>query len=133
MPRKQTESTTNAETGKRELPKGARSFARRGEGLTPFVEGEEIRGKFVYMKTVEIKDRRTKERKSIRVYCLELENGDMARIGSRSLLDDAFDEVESAYHGMENLVGKSMSFIRGEDVQTGDDNPLGTYEIIVYE
>lgn len=127
MPRKQTE-----EQPKRELPAGAKSFSRTGEGLTSFVEGEEIRGKFFHMKEVEIKDRRTKVKKTIRVYVLQLEDGTMARIGSRALLDDAFDEVVSAYGGIENLNGKDVSFIRGEDVATGDGNPLGTYEIIVY-
>ena len=116
----------------RELPKGARSFSRTGEGLTPIVEGEEIRGTFVHMKEVEIKDRRTKENKTIRIYVLQRPDGTMARIGSRALLDDAFDEMVSVYGGVENLVGKDIAICRGEDVQTGDGTRLGTYEIIVY-
>ncbi|MCI0618933.1 hypothetical protein L0244_38665 [bacterium] len=123
---------TEQDKSKRELPSGARSFSRTGEGLTSFVEGEEIRGKFIHMKEVEIKDRRTKEKKHIRVYVLQLMDGSTARIGSRALLDDAFDEVCSVYGGVENLSGKEISFCRGEDVATGDGNPLGTYEIIVY-
>lgn len=127
MARKQTESIS--ETLHRELPKGARSFARRGEGLTPFVEGEEIKGKFVHMKTVEIKDKRTHQLKNIRVYVMELEDGTMARIGSRALLDDAFDEVISVYGQIE---GKTISFIRGEDKDLEGNATMGTYEIIVW-
>lgn len=129
MARKQTESTTEATTGKRELPKGARSFARRGEGLTPFVEGEEIKGKFIHMKSVEIKDKRTHQVKSIRVYVMELEDGTVARIGSRALLDDAFDEVISVYGQVE---GKTISFLRGPDKDLENGATLGTYEIIVW-
>lgn len=128
MARKQTEGQT--EILKRELPKGARSFARRGEGLTPFVEGEEIKGKFIHMKNVTIKDKRTHLAKDIRVYVLELENGDMARIGSRALLDDAFDEVISVYG---EITGKTLSFIRGEDKELEGNATMGTYEIIVWD
>ncbi len=116
----------------RELPKGAKRFSRTGDGLTPFVEGEEIRGKFLHMKEKTITDKRTRELKGIRIYTLQLPDGSMARIGSRRLLDDAFDEVVSAYNGEDNLTGKDISFIRGADVETSDHNPMGTYEIIVW-
>lgn len=131
MAKKQTENeaTTPHETLHRDLPKGARSFARRGEGLTPFVEGEEIKGKFIHMKTVEIKDKRSHQLKTIRVYVVELEDGNTARIGSRTLLDDAFDEVISVYG---DIAGKTISFIRGEDKELENGGTMGTYEIIVW-
>jgi hypothetical protein len=129
MPRQKAEKD---EKPARELPPGAKAFSRTGEGLTSFVEGEEIKGKFIHMKEVEIKDRRTKEKKMIRVYVIEQESGEIARVGSRALLDDAFDELVSTIGGIEHLQGKTVSFNRGEDVQTGDGNPLGTYEIILY-
>jgi len=116
----------------REIPATAQRFSRTGEGLTSFIEGEEIRGTFIHVKEVEIKDRRTKEKKIIRVYVIKLKDGNMARIGSRALLDDAYDEVIATLGGMDKLQNREVSFIRGEDVSTGDGNPLGTYEIIVY-
>jgi hypothetical protein len=63
---------------------------------------------------------------------MTLEDGSMARIGSRALLDDAFDEVCGVYGGWEKLVGKDIAFNRGEDVETSEGNPLGTYTIVVY-
>jgi hypothetical protein len=47
-------------------------------------------------------------------------------------LDDAFDEVVTELKGEENLRGRDVSFIRGEDVETADHNPMGTYEIIIW-
>jgi hypothetical protein len=114
------------------LPPGARSFSRTGDGLTSFVEGETIRGTFVHVKEVSIKDKRTREPKTIRIYVIQLEDGSMARIGSRALLDDAFDEACGVVGGWEKLVGKDIAFIRGEDSETGDGNVLGTYQIILY-
>ena len=122
-------------TDKQPLPPGARSFARTGEGLTSFVEGETIRGKFVAVKEVEIRDRRstiTGAKKNIRVYTIDLGDGTMARIGSRTLLDDAFDEVCATVGGWEKLVGKEIAFERGEDIETEDHNNLGTYTIILF-
>ena len=117
------------------LPPGARSFSRTGDGLTSFVEGETIRGKFKGVKEVNIRDRRSTvpgTRKDIRIYMLDLADGTTARIGSRTLLDDAFDEVCAAVGGWERLVGKDIAFVRGEDIETEDHNQLGTYTIILY-
>lgn len=128
---KKTETQTE-KIGQRELPKGAKRFARTGDGLTKFVEGEEIRGIFMSMTEKTITDRRTKDAKSIRIYTLKLQDGSTARIGSRRLLDDAFDEMVTELGGEEKLRGKDLSFIRGADVETADNNPMGTYEIIVW-
>lgn len=117
------------------LPAGARSFSRTGEGLTSFVEGESIRGKFLHVKEVSIRNRRSGvvgDTKTIRVYVIEQTDGHTARIGSRRLLDDAFDELCAVVGGWEKLVGREVEFRRGEDVETQDNNRLGTYEIILY-
>ena|SRR5215475_2323570 len=115
------------------LPSGARSFKRTGEPLTPFLEGEEIRGKFLEVRDREIRDKSTGKMKTIRVYVIELPDGTLAKIGSRALLDDAYDDV-IAVLGTDGLRNKQVSFIRGEDLpNTNDDmSPTGTYEIIVY-
>jgi hypothetical protein len=123
---------TDKEPTQQQLPPGARSFSRTGDSLTTFVEGETIRGAFVHVKEVTIKDKRTREPKTIRIYVMQLEDGSMARIGSRALLDDAFDEVCGVVGGWEKLVGKDIAFIRGEDAETSEGNPLGTYQIILY-
>jgi hypothetical protein len=124
--------TETPSTITRELPKGAKRFSRTGDGLSKFVEGEEIRGIFMSMAEKTITDRRSGELKSIRIYSIKLPDTSIARIGSRRLLDDAFDEVVTELKGEENLRGRDVSFIRGEDVETADHNPMGTYEIIVW-
>lgn len=129
---KQTEKTESNPEQKRELPKGARSFANHGDGLTTFVEGEEIRGRFLGMREKQITDKRTREKKNIRVYSIQLQNGSVAKIGSRALLDGAFDDTVDGVGGLEKLIGQEVSFIRGEDKKTSGGDPMGTYEIIVY-
>lgn len=121
------------------LPAGARRFSRRGEGFTSFEEGESIRGIFVGVKEKSIRDRdKPGEMKTIRIYSIKLSSGEMATIGSRTLLDDCFDDVCANVGGWEKLVGKDVEFVRGKDVETEDykdgkfDNKLGTYDIIVY-
>ena len=107
---------------------------RSGEGLAAFPKNSEIRGKFIRVKEQVIKDRRTKENKTIRVYSLELKDKSLARIGSRVLLDDAFDEIVDQYfHGNPSeLQGQDVSFIRGEDSANANGDEMGTYEIVVW-
>ena len=117
------------------VPAGAKTFSRTGDGLTSFVEGETIRGKFRGVKEINIRDRRSKDpnaRKDIQIYMIELSDGTTARIGSRTLLDDAFDECCANVGGWERLIDKEIAFIRGEDIETQDNNKLGTYTIVLF-
>jgi hypothetical protein len=120
------------------LPTNAqRRFSKRGEGFTSFEQGESIRGKFLSVKEKAIRDRGTGESKTIRIYSIQTDKG-VATIGSRTLLDDCFDEVCAYVGGWEKLVGKEVEFQRGKDVETDDykegkvENKLGTYDIILY-
>lgn len=128
---------TKKEPMRDSLPAGARRFSRRGEGFTSLEPGETIRGKFMYVKEKTIRDRQSGQMKSIRIYSIQKPDG-VAQIGSRTMLDDCFDEVSAFYGGWEKLVGKEIEFIRLEDVETEDfkdgkvDNKMGTYDIIVY-
>lgn len=115
---------------------GARSFKKSGEGFTPLAAGEEIRGKFLRMRSVTIRDRETHQPKTILAYDLKLEDGSTASISGRALLDDAFNDVFAAIP-QEKLSGQEISIIRGEDVETSTTeqtgNMMGTYEILVWE
>lgn len=112
---------------------GARSFKKTGEGFTPIEVGEEIRGKFVRMRSVTITDRKTGDRKTIKAYDLKLEDGSNASISGRALLDDAFNDVFDAI-GQDKLAGMEISIIRGEDVETPTEgNMMGTYEVLVWD
>lgn len=119
-------------TDKRTLPTGAKSFSRIDTALAPFQVGEEIKGVFLGVRDRVITDRETRQPKIIRIYSIKESDTEITRIGSRALLDDAFDEAAAAYGGVDKLVGKTISFIRGENVETIGGNEMGTYEIIVY-
>ena len=123
--------TKKTET-KRSLPAGAKSFSRIDGSLASFEVGEEIKGVFLGVKDKVITDRETRQPKTIRIYSIKESDNQISRIGSRALLDDAFDEAAAAFGGAEKLVGKTISFIRGENVETTGGNEMGTYEIVVF-
>lgn len=114
----------------RGLPTTAKTFSNTGGGLTPIEIGEEIRGKFVHMKNVDITDRETRLKKPIRVYVIDTPEGRVS-IGSKVLLDQLFDEVALAFGGIEKLTGKELVITRGEDVETAGGQSMGTFEISV--
>lgn len=104
--------------------------------MTSFVEGETIKGKFLRVKETEIRDRITGNIKTIRVYKILLADGSTASISSRTMLDDAFDDVCALGGGWEALVGKQITFERGEDIISTDENSdeekrMGTYSVRV--
>lgn len=117
---------------KKTLPSGAKSFSRIDGGLTPFNVGEEIKGTFLGVKDKQITDRETGQPKVIRIYSIKISDTEIARIGSRTLLDDAFDDAAGEFGGADKMLGKTVAFIRGEDVETRGGNEMGTYEIVVY-
>jgi hypothetical protein len=113
--------------------KTPRSFKRSGEGFTPLNENEEITGKFVRMRNITITDRLTHDKKTIRAYDLEAENGEAFCISGRALLDDAFNDVFESVP-KEKLAGQTITIKRGEDVDTPTEgNRMGTYEILLWE
>lgn len=121
-------------TKKQQQPSiGGRSFKKTGAGFTPISEGEEIRGIFLRMRTIEITDRETRQRKAIKAYDLRLEDGTTATISGRALLDDAFRDIFEAIT-IEKLINQEISIIRGDDVETPvEGQMMGTYEVIVYD
>lgn len=104
--------------------------------MTAFDEGQTIAGKFMRVKETEIKDRITGLQKVIRVYKILLDDGSTASISSRTMLDDAFDDVCALNGGWESLVGKRITLFRGDDVVTEGDNAdeekrMGTYTVTI--
>lgn len=105
--------------------------------MTPFNEGESIHGKFMRVKESTINDRITGERKTIRIYKILLVDGSTASISSRTLLDDAFDDQCALRGGWEAIIGKEITFSRGSDIITEDDETnevkhMGTYTVTVH-
>ena len=110
---------------KQDQPK--RSFTSNAIGFTPIEIGEEITGKFVSMRLITIPDRDTREKKQVRAYNLETENGPV-QICSKALLDQLYDEVVDA---MGPLNGKDVTIRRGEDVDTVGGQSMSTWTIDV--
>jgi len=123
-----------------------RSFKNDGKGFDDLEQGEEITGILLGVRDQEIKDKRTKQLKMIRVYSIRVGDGESAitkKIGSRALLDGLFDDIMDEHGGvvvmnnryegpgMDFIKGKMVRFIRGENRKTADNNPMGTYEIQV--
>lgn len=123
-----------------------KSYKADGSGFDDLEEGQEIIGVFVSVRQQHIKDKRTKQQKPIRVYSIRVEDGSTKKIGSRTLLDRMFDDVMDEHGGMtadpmgrytgpgiDWIKGRVVKFVRGDDTKTADDNPMGTYEILVEE
>jgi hypothetical protein len=121
-----------------------RSYKNDGKGFDDFEEGEQIEGILLSIRDHEIRDTRTKQLKDIRVYAIKAGETTL-KIGGRTILDRMCDEImdENGGFQVDNkrytgagydwLKGRAVRFIRGEDGQTREGNPLGTYEIQVEE
>lgn len=109
-------------------------MAKQTGKMTPFVVGETISGKFLRVKESQITDRISGLPKVIRVYKILLADGSTASISSRLMLDDAFDDVCALSGGWEKLIGKHVTFSRGEDIvttdeETNEEKRMGTYDV----
>ena len=121
-----------------------RSYKNDGKGFAELHEGGQIMGVLVAIRDQSIRDRRTRETKTIRVYSIRSDDG-LLKLGSRALLDRVFDDIMDEHGGyqvenkrytgpgIEWIQNRMVKFIRGEDVETGEGNPMGTYEILVEE
>ena len=144
MARKATSSELANEMGNDNVK--MRSYKAGKDNFTPLNEGEEVTGTFISLREKTIKDRRTRLPKTIHVYTLRGEDG-MLKIGSRALLDSCFDDIMDEHGGfslgadnktyigpgIEWITNRVVKFVRGDDEETVDKNPRGTYEILVEE
>jgi hypothetical protein len=122
-----------------------KSYKNDGKGLDELKESHEIVGVFLSVKDNEITDKRTKQRKVVRVYSIRGEDGRVMKIGSRALLDGVFDDImdENGGFQVENnrykgpgidwIQNKMVKFVRGEDSKNSNGDRMGTYEIQVEE
>jgi hypothetical protein len=129
---------------KREEDIKFRSYKNDGKGFTDLQVGAEIMGVLVSVRDQEITDRRTHERKIIRVYSIRGED-DLMKLGGRALLDRVFDDIMDEHggysvenkryigSGIEWVQNRMVKFIRGDDIKSADGNRMGTYEILVEE
>ena len=131
-----------------------KSYRNDGQGFDDFEEGQEIIGTLVSIRDHNITDRRTKQPKDIRVYSIrvvipkeeQVEGGPtdkVLKIGGRTILDRMFDDIMDenggfsvdnkrySGKGYEYLQDRIVKMNRGDDTETADGNPLGTYEIAV--
>jgi hypothetical protein len=124
-----------------------KSYKNTGKGdFTKLVEGEEVVGVFLSLRLRNIKDRRTKLPKQIRVYSFRGADGLIFKVGSRALLDSCFDDIMDEHGGMnlkdnvqytgagiDWITNRTVKIIRGTDTETTEGDDMGTYEILVEE
>jgi hypothetical protein len=123
-----------------------KSYANKGKGsFAKLDEGSEIAGIFVSVRFRKIKDRRTHEPKTIRVYAIRTTDGEVQKVGSRALLDSCFDDIMDEHGGytvedmnftgpgIKWITNRLVKFVRGEDTETSEGDEMGTYEILVEE
>ena len=122
-----------------------KSYKNDGSGFDEFNEGQEITGILVSIRDHQITDKRTKKPKDIRVYSVRVGDGSVMKIGGRTLLDRMFDDIMDENGGfvVENrrysgpgydyLQNRAIKLNRGDDSETSEGNPLGTYEIGIEE
>ncbi len=121
-----------------------KSYKSDSAGFDELDEGGEITGILVSIRDQQLKDKRTKQLKTVRVYSIRTDEG-QKRISGRTLLDRMADDIMDEHGGysVENnrysgpgydwFCNRAVKFLRGDDTRTGEGNPLGTYEILVEE
>ena len=122
-----------------------KSYKNDGQGFDDFEENQEILGTLLSIRDHNITDRRTRLPKDVRVYSIRMADGSVKRIGGRTILDRMFDDImdENGGYTVENrrydgpgykyVQGRIVKLNRGQDTETADGNPLGTYEVHVEE
>lgn len=115
------------------VPKGFRSFKTDTRKFYELRQGQSIAGVFLGVRTVRIKDKRTKLPKDIQVYRIRQEDDSIESVGGRAMLDQQFhDAIDELYGGNpEAARGARIIINRGEDKRTSDNNPMGTYELLL--
>ena len=117
---------------------GGRSFKADTGKFDSIVAGESITGMFIGAKDQEIMDQRTRQPKTLFVLKLRGEGDRIIKLPCAAMLRQTWDDIVDEYgEGDEQkaiayLRGRKMTINRGQDVRTKDNNPMGTYEIIVY-
>lgn len=122
-----------------------KSYKNDGSGFDKLEEGDEIIGVLVSIRDHSITDTRTKKPKDIRVYSIRTPDGSVKKIGGRTILDRMFDDIldENGGFDVQNhrytgpgydaIKDKIVKINRGDDTETRDKNPLGTYEVAIEE
>jgi hypothetical protein len=122
-----------------------RSYKNDGAGFDKLEEADIITGVLVSIRDHQITDKRTKAPKDIRVYSIRVEDGSVKKIGGRTILDRMFDDIMDENGGfiVENrrysgpgydyAKDRMVRIERGDDTETGEGNPLGTYQVDIEE
>lgn len=116
-----------------EPPKGFKSF-KRDLKFYELKPGQQIKGILVSARQQSIRDTRTKQMKTIWVYRIRLDDtGQTVQVGGRAILDQQFFDAADDLCGgnMDALRNVPVIINRGEDTRTRDDNPMGTYEVLM--
>lgn len=117
----------------------ARSFKPDTTQFYTIKENEQIRGVFLGARMQTITDTRTKQPKDLWVMRLRTEDGEVVKLPCSALLLQAWSDLTDEYGDGDNdatmtyLRSKEMVISRGEDMRTKGGNPMGTYEITVFE
>lgn len=120
------------QTGQDDNRKG-KSFKAEQLPLATLDEGDTLVGTFQGRKQMNVMNPKTKERNDVWFYRFRDKKGVGFAVSGRTMLDQAFDDCAEQSGGIEELVGMDLRINRGEDVETGAGNTMGSYELIVLE
>lgn len=122
-----------------ESERKGRSFKPDATSFKSMVEGETIRGFFLGRSSAEIKDRRTGAPKTLQILKLRGEDEAVIKLPMAAMMQRAWEDICDEYGGgdedsaVQKLRGVEMEITRGKDMRTADKNPMGTYEITIFE
>lgn len=121
-----------------------KSYKADSRGFDELEPGGEVTGILLSIRDQTIKDKRTNVMKNVRVYAIQTAD-EVVRISGRTLLDRMADDIMDEHGGYavehqrysgpgyDWFTKRAVKFLRGDDMRTGEGNPLGTYEILVEE
>lgn len=110
-----------------------KSFKAEQLPLAQLDEGDTLVGTFQGRKQMNVMNPKTKERNDVWFYRFRDKNGTGFAVSGRTMLDQAFDDAAEQMGGIDELVGLDLRINRGDDVETGAGNTMGSYELVVLE
>lgn len=127
------------EKPKDQKPPSGRTFKAETGKFDSLVVGQSITGIFMGAKDTEITDTRTRQPKTLFILKLRDESDKVLRVPCAAMLLQTWEELVDAYGNgnqetaIRMLHGRKLTINRGPDMKTKENNPMGTYEIIVHD
>jgi len=121
-------------------PPGGRTFRPDTGKLLSLEKGEEVRGVFIGVQNVTIKDKRTKLPKELFVLKLRDETtNEIQKLPCAAMMLHAWGDIVDEYGNgdepaaIQQLRNKVFVINRGDDMKTTDGNQMGTYSVTIID